>query len=339
VYCTLAEHANDLQLLGRIFCRISELWQRGSPRTEAEAAVLDQVQGEYDPYRRFPLPPAFCGCEWVFVRDLAWQPNEGDPELVAGDLNRSLRTLRLEPDKPKVLPVPANDVERRVRDRLRSLRRRGAIPVTGVRVQANHTLYQPGDNDAPGVVLFSPSPNADIGLLSALAEELFHARDAGIDPAPELTDAVELLRADVRHWMYGRRARLPLRRTAGAEAYVADLWFHRPFLRDGYVNAERGRALRCLAQPGEPAGVELLPWNAEVGPSVVPDPAWLRWNDRCVPKIARAIADELAFDRLPILADALEEAGCTNADILNHCRQPNPHLHDCWVIELLLDES
>jgi hypothetical protein len=47
---------------------------------------------------------------------------------------------------------------------------------------------------------------------------------------------------------------------------------------------------------------------------------WLRWQDGTIPRLAQAIYDEQAFDRLPILADALQEAGCTNEDILKHCR-------------------
>jgi hypothetical protein len=66
---------------------------------------------------------------------------------------------------------------------------------------------------------------------------------------------------------------------------------------------------------------------------------WLSWNDGIVPKLAQAIYDDRVFDRLPILADALEEAGCTNADILNHCRQPGEHVRGCWVVDLLLGKS
>jgi hypothetical protein len=65
----------------------------------------------------------------------------------------------------------------------------------------------------------------------------------------------------------------------------------------------------------------------------------LTWNDRCVGKLAQAIYDEQAFDRLPILADALEEAGCTDADILNHCRSGGEHVRGCWVVDLVLGKS
>jgi hypothetical protein len=66
------------------------------------------------------------------------------------------------------------------------------------------------------------------------------------------------------------------------------------------------------------------------------DSSWLSWNDGIVSKLAKAIYDDRAFDRLPILADALEEAGCTNADILEHCRQPGEHVRGCWGVDLVL---
>ena len=69
------------------------------------------------------------------------------------------------------------------------------------------------------------------------------------------------------------------------------------------------------------------------------DPTWLAWNAGTVQKIAQAIYEERAFDRLPILADALEEAGCTNADILAHCRRPGEHVRGCWVLDLILGKA
>ena len=66
---------------------------------------------------------------------------------------------------------------------------------------------------------------------------------------------------------------------------------------------------------------------------------WLTWNDRTIPKLAQTIYDDRRFDLLPILADALEEAGCDNADILAHCRGPGPHVRGCWVVDLLLGKT
>jgi hypothetical protein len=71
-------------------------------------------------------------------------------------------------------------------------------------------------------------------------------------------------------------------------------------------------------------------------PARTPDQALKAWNDGIIVKLAHAIYDEGAFDRLPILADALEDAGCDGADILAHCRESKKHVRGCWVIDLLL---
>jgi hypothetical protein len=68
------------------------------------------------------------------------------------------------------------------------------------------------------------------------------------------------------------------------------------------------------------------------------DPAWLGWNGGVVPSIARAIQAG-NFEELPVLADALEEAGCTDAGLLAHLRDPGPHFPGCWALGALLDKS
>lgn len=94
------------------------------------------------------------------------------------------------------------------------------------------------------------------------------------------------------------------------------------------------------------------------------DPQWLTWNDGTIPRLAESIYQERAWDRLPILADALEEAGCQgercrsciNGDsmvtafkkcfqcggrgwkdhpVLAHLRSPDPHVRGCWALDLL----
>ena len=69
---------------------------------------------------------------------------------------------------------------------------------------------------------------------------------------------------------------------------------------------------------------------------VTVDPAWLT---TAVVKLAQAIYDERRFQEMPILADALEEAGCTNADILHHCRSEGPHVRGCWVVDVILGKQ
>jgi hypothetical protein len=66
------------------------------------------------------------------------------------------------------------------------------------------------------------------------------------------------------------------------------------------------------------------------------DPFWLTNN---VTAIARAIYDERAFDRMPILGDALEDAGCDNQDMLDHCRWGGDHVRGCWVVDLILGKK
>jgi hypothetical protein len=74
-------------------------------------------------------------------------------------------------------------------------------------------------------------------------------------------------------------------------------------------------------------------------PLSVLDPALLSWNDGTIPKLARAIYEERCFEDLPILGDALEEAGCTNVDILNHCRQHGEHVRGCLALDLILGKE
>jgi hypothetical protein len=66
------------------------------------------------------------------------------------------------------------------------------------------------------------------------------------------------------------------------------------------------------------------------------DPAWLTAD---VIGLAEAIYKDRSFDRMPELADALEGSGCTDAEILGHCRGPAEHVRGCWVVDLLLGKS
>jgi hypothetical protein len=70
-----------------------------------------------------------------------------------------------------------------------------------------------------------------------------------------------------------------------------------------------------------------------------PVPFQTAWQTCTVAGLAQAIYADRAFERLPILADALEDAGCDNADILNHCRQGGEHVRGCWVVDLILGKK
>jgi hypothetical protein len=66
------------------------------------------------------------------------------------------------------------------------------------------------------------------------------------------------------------------------------------------------------------------------------NPAWLRWHDGCVVSMARAFYEERRFEEMPILADALEEAGCDDEEILWHCREEPEHARGCWLLDAIL---
>lgn len=66
------------------------------------------------------------------------------------------------------------------------------------------------------------------------------------------------------------------------------------------------------------------------------DPRWLEWKRNKVAKMARVIYRKRCFRNLPVLADALEEAGCRDAAILTHCRAPVEHARGCWVVDAVL---
>jgi hypothetical protein len=70
--------------------------------------------------------------------------------------------------------------------------------------------------------------------------------------------------------------------------------------------------------------------------TVSADPSWLAWDGGMVVKLAQAIYDERSFEDLPVLADALEDAGCGDAVLLEHCRSQGPHAKGCWAVDLLL---
>ena len=67
------------------------------------------------------------------------------------------------------------------------------------------------------------------------------------------------------------------------------------------------------------------------------DPLWLAWEGGTVGHLARGIYQDRAFDRMPILGDALEEAGCDHDAILAHCRSGEEHTRGCWVVDLITD--
>lgn len=63
---------------------------------------------------------------------------------------------------------------------------------------------------------------------------------------------------------------------------------------------------------------------------------WLSANDAAVKKLALRINLEGCWQDLPLLADALEAAGCMDRELIDHCRQPGAHSKQCWVVDVIL---
>jgi hypothetical protein len=63
------------------------------------------------------------------------------------------------------------------------------------------------------------------------------------------------------------------------------------------------------------------------------------WRTEHTVGIATKMYDERNFDAMPILADALQDAGCDSEDILKHCREPGVHVRGCWVVDLVLGKE
>jgi hypothetical protein len=64
-----------------------------------------------------------------------------------------------------------------------------------------------------------------------------------------------------------------------------------------------------------------------------------RWRTSDSVGVARGIYEDRAFERMPILADALMDAGCDDEQVLVHCRGAGPHVRGCWAVDLVLGKE
>ena len=110
-----------------------------------------------------------------------------------------------------------------------------------------------------------------------------------------------------------------------------------------------GRGWGTGSRPPEPAVHEALQRAAfreydrllrDVAGNPFRPVAWdAAWRTADVAGVARAIYEERAFDRLPVLADALMDAGCEEDTVIRHCRRPGPHVRGCWVVDAVLGKG
>jgi hypothetical protein len=69
------------------------------------------------------------------------------------------------------------------------------------------------------------------------------------------------------------------------------------------------------------------------------DSTWRQWNGGIAAVLAQEMYDSRDFTNAPLLADMMEDAGCTDPQILEHLRGSGPHVRGCWVVDLLLGKS
>jgi hypothetical protein len=105
-----------------------------------------------------------------------------------------------------------------------------------------------------------------------------------------------------------------------------------------FGRGEHGAARSALAHVKNERGAELL--RDVLGPfpfrPVRIHGSWLTWDRGIVPAIAKEVSKKRDFERLPILADALIDAGCTNDELLQHCRSKGSHVLGCWALDVVL---
>jgi hypothetical protein len=177
---------------------------------------------------------------------------------------------------------------------------------------------------------------------------------------PQFRDAVQVLE-DYADRRAGEQEREQARAAANQEA--ARLWTLVEGASGGWVQSlhTQARALWAAAWSAFPAAVDPQPWTgvSDLSPELqvrllrdifgnpyrtaALDPAWLSWGAGAVRGQAQAASDDrslpggtLDAGRLAVLADALEDAGCADRDLLDHCRSPGEHVRGCWALDLLL---
>jgi hypothetical protein len=129
-------------------------------------------------------------------------------------------------------------------------------------------------------------------------------------------------------------AEFAARDTAGIDAFAA--------ARDAARTAAHAARAEAIAAMGAAEQDQCRILRDILGnpfrPPVI-DPLWAHWNGDTVFRLAQAIYAGRRFEDLPVLADALEEAGCQEPALLAHCRGGGEHFRGCWVVDAVLAKS
>jgi hypothetical protein len=145
----------------------------------------------------------------------------------------------------------------------------------------------------------------------ATAEELRAAEQAATDVSAEFRQP-----SDMAMWVASTRPHL-----SGHPWQVLFNWAAEDYI----PKADRVALLHELFHnPFRPITLDLSSWT---------------WHDGLLVSMAQRMYDRRDFSDIAVLADALEEAGCQDQDILGHCRSGGEHVRGCWVVDLLLGKK
>lgn len=207
---------------------------------------------------------------------------------------------------------------------------RAALVAAAACQEAEHRFLEQSADSVSGTDRESTGGDPEGGLPGGLLDE---ARRAQLARLGEAIQAIRSLRERVESPAY-RAARaatyaaLAAMLTARVSRGLGDV----PHLVIQAVETLAGESKAGRREAAAQASLlrDLFPYQP-----VVLNPAWRKWNGGIVVRLARAIYEARRFEDLPVLADALEEAGCTNSAILSHCRKPGSHWRGCWVVDLV----
>ncbi len=117
-------------------------------------------------------------------------------------------------------------------------------------------------------------------------------------------------------------------------------------VRPGYIAwLTRHAVVRDLEEPGYTTGHdrEAFPEMSLLydifGNPFTPVSFDCEWRTSTVVSLAKGMYESRDFCAMPVLADALQDAGCERAEFLDHCRGTGPHVRGCWVVDLVLRKA
>ncbi len=117
----------------------------------------------------------------------------------------------------------------------------------------------------------------------------------------------------------------------GAAKYAAHAWTDRP---EGGARSYRDASWRPLWDAARSAQVALA--RDIFGNPFRPVSFDNVWQTSSAVALAQRMYESRDFSLMPILADAMQDAGCEHPDILGHCRDDGNHVRGCWVVDLVL---